>query len=499
MYVDHCNGNFVKVCWTLKLTDLLIAKVGYDSMLVSLRRNMMSGSFYLGISSIIFMSSGYVLSIYLARKLSPSPFGTYSLVISLMTALNILQSSGLPQVITKQIAESPQHEGAILRNAILLQAKFTIALTFIYCLLALPIANILNDQSLMPYILCSGLALPSYGIYALYFGYRNGLHDYKRLALASTVYSIGKLVFVVWLLDLFGLYGAICGYMIAPLIALPICFKIHGDVHLLPDSKLLIQSIPLIGYAIFINLMVVVDIFILRALNHSYLNVGFYAAAQNIARLPFLVIGVLVYILYPAIAKLLASNDLISARIVLTDNLKNALYLLVPMTVIIAASASEILSLLYGDVYRDGAVALLFLLLGGSVLTIFNLLAYVLIAAGKAKVSMALSGIGLTASAVFCLFLVNILGMTGAALSICLGASVSLAGALLYVQRIFKSFFPIKALMISMAASVVVVIPIIEIEPKGFNLFLACSLAFIFYLMLLLMFKQVKWPIKVRA
>lgn len=468
-------------------------------MLDSLKRNMMSGGFYLGISSIIFMSSGYALSIYLARKLSPGPFGTYSLVISLMTSLNILQSSGLPQVITKQIAESPQHAGAILRNAILLQVKFTIALTALYCLLALPIANILNDRGLVPYILCSGFALPAYGLYALYFGYRNGLHDYKRLALASTVYSIGKLVFVVLLLDLFGLYGAISAYAIAPLIALPICFKIHDNVKLLPDNKLIIQGIPIIGYAIFINLMAFVDIFILKALNSSDLNVGFYAAAQNIARLPFLVIGVLVYILYPAIAKLLASNDVFSARIVLTDNLKNALYLLVPMTVIIAASASEILSFLYGDVYRHGKVALLLLLLGGVVLTIFNLLAYVLVAAGKANVSMALAGIGLTASAVCCLFLVKSLGMTGAALSICLGALVSLAGALLFVHRIFRSFFPIKAIMISMFFSVVVAIPIIEIEPKGFNLLLACSLAFIFYLLLLTMFKQVKWPIRVRV
>jgi stage V sporulation protein B len=468
-------------------------------MVDNFRNKVISGTFYLGISSIIAMLSSYAVSVWLARILSPGPFGVYSLVIALMSALNIMQTTGLPQAITKQIAETPQYADAILRNGLVLQAKLTIGLTALYMAFALPIANVLHDKSIAPYILWSSSILPAYGIYALFLGYHNGLHAYKRLALANSVYSIVKFMSIILLVYPFGLYGAIGGFTVAPLVALLTCVKLPRIVHSIPSNDLIIKSFPMIGYAILTNLLLCVDIFILKASNSSTLEVGYYAAAQTIARLPYAVIGVFAYVLFPAIAKLLAGDDHKGAHHMLYENVKLVIFLLVPVTFMLAASANQITSLIYGDTYIRGAEALPALLLGGGMLTIFNIVAYVLNGAGKAGMSMTLAAISLAVSALSCFLLVRAMGMIGAAYGITFGALWAVGLATFYLNRMFRAFFPLKALAYSVLFSSLLAVPLIALKPKGIELLVSYLLIFIIYTFSLVMCKQINWPLKVRG
>src|SRR5262249_32395015 len=53
------------------------------------------GTLFLTISSFFFMVSGYLVNIWLGKTLGPKVYGLYGIIITLMTIVNITQTSGL--------------------------------------------------------------------------------------------------------------------------------------------------------------------------------------------------------------------------------------------------------------------------------------------------------------------------------------------------------------------------------------------------------------------
>ena len=90
------------------------------------------GLVYLTISSGIFVVAGYVVNLWLGRFLGPVNYGIYGVVISLMTMVNLVQSAGLPNAVSKYIAEDESNAEGILAKGLTLQIVATITITFIY-------------------------------------------------------------------------------------------------------------------------------------------------------------------------------------------------------------------------------------------------------------------------------------------------------------------------------------------------------------------------------
>ena len=89
------------------------------------------GLVYLSVSSGIFVVAGYVVNLWLGRFLGPVNYGIYGVVISLMSMVNILQSAGMPQAVSKFIAEDDRNADGILATGLTLQIVATIIITFI--------------------------------------------------------------------------------------------------------------------------------------------------------------------------------------------------------------------------------------------------------------------------------------------------------------------------------------------------------------------------------
>lgn len=225
--------------------------------------NLAKGTFYITISALFFVLSGYLINIWLGRTLGPESYGIYGVVIALLTAINLFQTSGLPQATSKFISSQPEKEDEILKSSLKLQVLSTLTITFLYFLFADMIARLLNDGNLASYIRLSSLVIPFYGIYALYYGYYNGVHQFKKQALISAVYAIAKLFLVIGLGYFFYLYGVIFGFILAPIIAL--CFGLRlpqkTNTHF-SYKKLIYFSLPLIGFSLFSILEQSIDLFL---------------------------------------------------------------------------------------------------------------------------------------------------------------------------------------------------------------------------------------------
>lgn len=60
-----------------------------------------------------FVASGYAIHIGLGRLLGPAEYGTYAVVISLMTMVNLILTTGIPQAVAKYVAYDDGSAGQV--------------------------------------------------------------------------------------------------------------------------------------------------------------------------------------------------------------------------------------------------------------------------------------------------------------------------------------------------------------------------------------------------
>lgn len=398
----------------------------------------LKGVSHLAIASIVFMAAGYLINVWLGRSLGPEAYGIYGIIISLMTTVNIMQTSGLPQATSKFIAEGIENSEGILKSSIILQVISTLILTALFIVLAHPIAVMLNDISLVPYIRLSALVLPLYGIFSLYTYYYNGLRNFKRQALMNIIYSVAKVIAVIGFVYFWHLYGAIIGFIVSPFIALMFGFHWPKVEKLFSYRKLILFSIPLIAFAVISTLQLSIDLFFVKSMLIEDESAGLYSAGQNIARIPFFALSAFGMILFPSISQAVSQNLMDKARDSIRNALRYILILLVPTIAVLASTSEPIIELLYSSKYSAAASSLSTLLVGMGLLTLFMMLANILNGAGKPYRSAIFSGIGILITAISCYILIPRYGLEGAAMATLIGAGVSALLGLVAVYMMFR-------------------------------------------------------------
>lgn len=414
------------------------------------------GILFVGIGTVSFMVSGYLVNVWLGRHLGPRLYGQYGVLISLMTILNIMQVSGVPQAVSKYSAENPNHSEGVLRSGLKVQAVIVTALTVIFLLSAPLMAKIFNDPQIVNYIRLTALILPTYGLFALYSGYYNGKHSFGRQAIMDTAYSLAKLIFVVGLSVAYSLYGVIIGFIAAPVVALIFGFRWPKSKHSFPVRRLIMYSLPLIGFAVLSALQLSVDLFSVKSLISVTAAAGFYTAAQNIALIPYLGMGVIGQVLFPNISRLLGASDHEAAAEAATTALRWTLLLLLPLVALIIGTAPALVHILYGGRYAPAVPLLRVLVTGYIGLTIFALMANVLNGAGKARTAMFIAGTGVATALVFCLILIPHLGAIGAALSTGIGSVVVAGAGLLAARGVVRYWLNVVSLLRVLAGAAIV-------------------------------------------
>lgn len=419
-----------------------------------MRTSVGSGTIYLMASSLFFMLSGYVINIWLGTYLGPLDYGVYGVVIALMTALNLMQSAGVPQAVSKYIAEDEANADAILKSGLRLQLGSTLALSVLFFLLASPLALLLRDPRLAPYIRASAFVLLPYSLMTLYLGYYNGLHFFKRQALIYTAYSFAKIGAIIGLVTAFRLYGAVAGFVLSPLLA---CLfglrRPRAGVRRSAYAPLVRFSLPLVVFSVLSILHLSVDLLFVKALIVEDAAAGYYTAAQNIARIPYYGLSGLSLALFPSISRAMGKGLVEEARDLVRRSLRAVLLLLVPGALLMSATSRQLLQLLYSDEYEAAAGSLSILVLGVSAITLFTILSSVVSSAGNPRLSMLLAGAGLATTCLLCLAFVPRFGLEGAALATGVGGLCSALAGAVAVHRRFGVLVPAGTVLRVAAAS----------------------------------------------
>jgi O-antigen/teichoic acid export membrane protein len=423
---------------------------------------MARGTLYLMLANALFAVVGYVIHFGLGRHLGPEDYGTFGVVLYLMTTVNLFITSGIPRSASKHIAEDNSRLPSIIAGANRIQLVFCIVIFCLYLGLAGVIANLLNDASLTPYIRVSALAVPAYALYSVYNdGYLNGLRRFGRQAISTTVVSLAKATLVFTLVWVgMGINGAITGYIVSAFIGFIFAWRFLGTTQdnnkYFDWKKLLTFAVPVTLFAAAFFILMSVDLFAVKALLDDNASAGYYTAAATISKVPYYLFAGLAMTLLPSVSKALSANDVELARSYIQQSMRYMLMLLIPVVLLLSATASDLLTLVYSSRYIPAATPLAILAFGAGLLSIFFVLAHIIMGSGKPWAVLMIALIMVIMSIGLNVWLVPRFDLTGAAWATTATGITGLGLAATYILHRFKALVPPLSLLRICLASLAV-------------------------------------------
>lgn len=417
-----------------------------------------NGGVYLTAASLVYMASGYLLSIWLARYLGPSEYGLYGVVISIMTLVNLIQTAGIPQALSKFISSEENNLNALLKKSLKIQIILSFFLSILLILMTPIISAFYQDSQIAYYVLLTALILPFYGIYSILIGYYNGLHDFYHQASLNINYSLAKIFLVILLTYYYGLEGTIIGFVLAPLLSLlsqikPIKSAARSRVKV-KAGALINFSVPLVIFTFLSTLILSLDLLLIKKLMNDDASAGFYLAAQNISLIPYLGLSAFSQMALPTITKLLRSTSEVVAAEKFDHTLRTMLILLIPIVTVIGASSDALVTLLYSVEYLPAARPLSLLVIAYGILALCILYANSINGTGRVRWPILTATIGVIISGILSVIFIPIYGLIGAAFAVLTGGAVMLVLLHILLSRFLPIKVPFKVLSILLLVSI---------------------------------------------
>lgn len=411
-----------------------------------MKQSLRHGTIYLIAAQVSFVLSGYATHIGLGRFLGPADYGIYAVVISLMTMVNLILSTGIPQAVSKYVAHQDGNELHVKKTAQNMQLTFSLVLFLIYYYFADQLAIMLNDPGLTPYLRLSSLIVPAYALQALYIGYFNGLKEYGKQSLMIILYSVFKVVFILgFAVTSYALYGAITGFIISSIAVFALGFffvrstdkKFQSSSNkstLISARTILDFATPIIFYSVATNLIMSFDLFFVKAYLTD-MDVGIYSAVSTISKVPFYIIAGIYGALFPAISSMSVHNDRSQMTMHIIRSVKYSMLVLVPSTLFVVIFSKQVLSFLFSEQYSAGSTSLGVLTIGMGFFGLFSLFTTVINGIGQPRVSMFMSLIVLVLDIFLNQLFIPSYGVVGAAMATCISCLMGLTISFLYVYR----------------------------------------------------------------
>lgn len=454
---------------------------------------------WLTVSEIIFNIAGYVIHSATGRILGPEGYGRFGLVTTLTTMIIMLIGNGIPTAMSKYLSEifenAPEKILGIKRKAIKLQVLVMGAVTVIFFLLAPIIALSLGDPTLTPLFQISALIIPAFAAASFYFSYFTGLHFFRLQAVLKSLRALFRVIFIVGFAYSFGVPGAVSGYIAAPLAvftAALVCDYFitkkyfpavqNGSETIDFSEKTLLQyAWPLTLFLLFYELVLTLDLYLVKGILHNDTATGLYNAAITVGRIPYYLFYALTIILLPAIAKTTAEKNHEETGSLVSKSLRLMAFLLFPMVALMSIYSGQILEIFYGHRYIGATVAMQVISIGVGFLTVFYVLSFALNGAGLVKIPMRIAFSGFIGSLLLNILLIPRFGIVGAAYATTIVSFILMVGILIYTERHFAVRLSNKTWIVSLL-SIVLIVLVSRFLPNGkFSFIFSGAFLFVLY------------------
>jgi stage V sporulation protein B len=490
------------------------------------------GVVYIAFAKLYFMVVGFVIQIRLPALLSRAVFGAYSLVSSIASLVNNVLVTGTINAVSKFAAQEPDKARAVQAAGLRMHVVLGLGIAAVFVALAPLVAWLLHDASMTAPLMLAGLIVAGYSFYAVFIGTANGLRQFHKQAGLDMTFATLRAAGLLGMATAgFGVVGVIGGWVVA--VALILCAAVVwvGLPRQPAGQRFAVR--PLVAYfgsiAVYLallNALMFIDAILLKRLTaESYgahadelaaaaarvipwarpatgyapdpsaladVQVAYYVAVQNLARLSYQAIIAATFVVFPMMARSTFVDDHEASKRYVEVTTRYSLVFATLIAVVMVGNPTEVLGLVYAADYADaGGPALAALALGNVAFSMFAIAGTILNAAGKTRPAIALAAVTLAIATIGNYIAITVSADSGHVLEV--AATVTgvamLIGAVacgVVLRRAFGGFLPVLSLVrVAIAAAVAIAVDrVLPLHGKLMTLVGAAVVAATFLVML---------------
>jgi O-antigen/teichoic acid export membrane protein len=352
------------------------------------------GVVYITLAKIWFMLMGWALIFGLPRifkwasggdiEQGQALFGAYKIVFMGVSFINNGIITGTIQAVSKFTSEDESNHGSVRKTALKVQGILGISLAVVYIGFAGLVADILGSPDLALLMRITAGIIVAYSCYAVFIGSFNGRRMFSRQALFDIAYATIKTVLIVGMAAVgFEVLGTVLGFLIAAIVIAIAAAIVSGGSPAktgFPFTRYLSFASVLIIYTFILNLVMSLDLFLLKAFSSqsaiaaghtpeaasalSKALAGQYGAAQGLAFIPYQAILSIAFVAFPMISRVTFADDKEKSKTYVRKTLRFTTIFIVGLAAVFTALPSQALGFIFPPEYRVASDALGVLSLG---------------------------------------------------------------------------------------------------------------------------------------
>jgi O-antigen/teichoic acid export membrane protein len=418
--------------------------------------HLLDGTIRVLLAEALFPLTGLLTAAFLTRRLGPEDYGLLTLAATIVGWIEWTITSVFSRAAIKFVGEAYDWRpvGVTITR---LYLGVSGAAALVLWLLAAPIAVLLDEATLRLYLQLFTIDIPLFGLAQAHRNILIGLGSFRQRALAGASRWLARLFLIVVLVELgFSVPGAILGSLGASLIELFVS-RMYVRPFLTSRSSFSARQVwryaaPLFLSTLSLGLYTNLDLLALKALGGSASQVGIFGAARNLSLIPGFFAAAIAPLLQATLGHLLQAGEREEARAMERQALR-MVFRLLPFVVVCVGAAQEIVTWLFGPLFSSAAPLFAALMIGALALVVVSIVSAILIADGKPRETITLTGPLVPLALVGHLLIIPRLGALGAALVSMSVAWIGALIALLVVSRLWRILPPTGTIWRSIAVS----------------------------------------------
>ena len=384
------------------------------------RRHMLDGAFWGLLAEALIVPTGLATIIYLTRTMGPDGYGSYAVVMTIVTWMEFTIVAMFSRTTVKLVsgAEAWQPAAAAL-------VRISLAMGLILCAVLWMAADLIAWSAGAPDLAWPlRLAAVDIPLFALAQGHINvmiALGRFRHRALVTAGRWLMRLALIVLLVEIgLGLEGAILGCIGASLTELALARWYIRPPLTRPGGVGMAQiwryAAPLAIAGVSFRLLDGMDLLAWKAMGASEAAAGVYAAALSLALIPGIVSLSCSVLLLSSLSQLLRDHRKDEARQLGRDAWR-AVLLLLPFAFLLAAAGTELSVFLLGEAFTASGPLLGLLIFAGIGRLLISMGVSILAAYGRPSLASILTGALVPLSIAGYVIAIPLLAGTGAAIA----------------------------------------------------------------------------------
>ena len=392
---------------------------------------MSRGLIYSIFAKFSFIFGGYVIHIYLARKFGTDLYGTYGVLLSILTISYIFLDNSIRPTVSKLIALHPGSAKKVFTKGLFLQFILALTISLIIFSFASTLSKLFKDTNLLKLLRICGVVILVQSLFFIYCGALSGLKRFFAENCLVSIYSIVRPVAVIFLISLgFGVSGAMYGFLLASTLATIVGIRMMAGVANEPRNLKAkdIWSPSISNIVIFgsVTVLLNIDLLFVKHFMAGMDSAGLYTAAAAFSKTPYWFLLSFGTIALPLVASSFGKGDLPQCRIYLSQVLRYSTLIFLPLIVIMAATSTDLIVFFYKSEYEFAGFPLRILIFGIWFVGLISIIAYIMIAIGRERLMAFMSLCTIVLDVILNIFLVPRFGLIGAAVATSLSALILL-------------------------------------------------------------------------